>query len=57
MQAKGVQVSEREVSCIVKSSIGSTSQSYQIQFIRLLKKFREVRVAVRTDMVLCMEVQ
>lgn len=55
MQVKSMQVSEREISYIVKSS--STSQWYQIQFIRLLEKFREVRVVLGTDMVLCMKVQ
>lgn len=33
---KSVQVSEREIPCTVKSSVGSTSQWYQMQFIRLL---------------------
>lgn len=57
MQAKSVQVSEREISYAVKSSVSRTSQWYQIQFIRLLEKFRKVRVILGTDMVLCMEVQ
>lgn len=57
MQAKSVQVSEREISYVVKSSVSRTSQWYQIQFIRLLEKFRKVRVILGTDMVLCMEVQ
>lgn len=56
-QTKSVQVSEREICCIVENSIGSTSQWYEIQFIRLLEKFREVRVVLGTAMLLCMEVQ
>lgn len=35
-QVKSIQVSEREISYTVKSSIGSTSQWYQMKFIRLL---------------------
>lgn len=57
MQAKSVQVSEREIPYAVKSSVSRTSQWYQIQFIRLLEKFRKVRVILGADMVLCMEVQ
>lgn len=57
MQIKNVQVSEREISYTVKSSSGSTSQWYQIQFIILLERFREVRVVSGADMALYVEVQ
>lgn len=57
MKVKSAQVSEREICCIVKSSIGSKSQWYQIQLIRQLENFREVRVVLGTDMALCMEIQ